>query len=85
MSAPSSLHVTKSDCVWHDLYEAALFETDRDQVAARIEQAERAITARIRELLMAKDDHIDEDQFLDDARYALQALRNCVGREANAA
>lgn len=85
MRALSLLEPAKSYCVWHDLYQAALFETDRDQVPERIAQAEQAIVARIQDLFMAMDDHIEEDQFLDDALYALQALRNCAGRQANAA
>jgi len=80
-----SHNTTKSDCLWHDLYQAALFETDLNQIPARIAQAEEAIVARMKELLMATDDHIEEEQFLDDALYALRALRNCAERQANAA
>jgi hypothetical protein len=63
---------------WHSLYQAALFETDREKIPARIDEAERAILERVRELFGAKNDHIEEDQILDDALYALRALRNCV-------
>ena len=70
---------------WHTLYQAALFETDRSKVPARIAEAEKAILSRVRELFGAETDHIEEDQVLDDALYALRALRHCVVGEANAA
>lgn len=70
---------------WHTLYHAALFETDRNKVPQRIEEAERAILSRIRELFVTNADHIEEDVVLDDALYALRALRNCVHSEAAAA
>jgi hypothetical protein len=63
---------------WHVLYHAALFETDRDRIPQRIADAEKAILSRIRELFAAESDHIEEDVVLDDALYALRALRNCV-------
>jgi hypothetical protein len=74
-----------STSTWHDLYHAALFETDRSKVPDRIAKAEQAILARIRELFMATSDHIEEDQVLDDALYALRALRNCVFSQTTAA
>ena len=70
---------------WHSLYQAAVFETDRDLIPARIAEAERAIMNRGRELFGVDSDHIEEDQILDDALYALRALRNCVAIGANAA
>jgi hypothetical protein len=63
---------------WHVLYHAALFETDRTQVPQRITEAEKAIVSRMKELFAAETDHIEEDVVLDDALYALRALRNCV-------
>ena len=85
MRALASQNAPKSDCVWHDLYQAALFETDRNRVPLRIAQAAQAIVARIKELFIATDDHIEEDLVLDDALYALRALRNCARTEAHAA
>jgi hypothetical protein len=77
---------TSDSCVaWHVLYHAALFETDRDQLPRRIAEAESAILARIRELFAVATDHIEEDVVLDDALYALRALRTCVLPESNAA
>ena len=70
---------------WHSLYQAALFETDRSMVPQRITEAEQAILSRVRELFGVETDHIEEDQILDDALYALRALRNCVVGEVNAA
>jgi len=73
-----------STAAWHDLYRAALFETDRDKVPQRIAEAEHAILTRIKELFGVDADHIEEDQVLDDALYAIRALRNCVVHEAAA-
>ena len=75
----SSGDSTKS---WHSLYQAALFETDRDLIPAH---AEWAIMNRVRELFAIDSDHIEEDQILDDALYALRALRNSVATGASAA
>ncbi|MFZ0734224.1 MAG: hypothetical protein WAM79_18030 [Candidatus Sulfotelmatobacter sp.] len=63
---------------WRILYQAALFETDREKVPERIAEAERAILARVKELFFDTTDHIEEDLVLDDALYAMRALRNCV-------
>lgn len=79
--APQSIPSSR----WHELYHAALFETDRDKVPDRIAKAEQAILVRIRELFLVTSDHIEEDQVLDDALYALRALRNCVVPETTAA
>ncbi|HKT87298.1 MAG TPA: hypothetical protein VJQ59_02595 [Candidatus Sulfotelmatobacter sp.] len=81
-SAPTSKSGSRS---WRILYEAALFETDREKVPLRIAEAERAILARVKELFFDITDHIEEDQGLDDALYALRALRNCVISEPKAA
>jgi hypothetical protein len=70
---------------WRDLDTAALFETDRDQIPARIANAEQAIVARARELFSAGNDTIEEDQALDDALYALRALQSCLQLQASAA
>ncbi len=70
---------------WRDLYTAALFETDRSRISARIADAEQAIIARARELFSAGNDTIEEDQALDDALYALKALQNCLQLQAQAA
>lgn len=85
MRKPPSGDTTKPKCAWQTLYQAALFETDRSKIPARIVQAEQAILARVKELFITSGDHIEEDQVLDDALYALSALRNCAVRDASAA
>lgn len=77
--------LSDSNPAWHTLYQAALFETDRNKIPKRIEMAEKAILARVKELFVVAGDHIEEDQILDDALYALRALRNCVVSESTAA
>ncbi|HWW13385.1 MAG TPA: hypothetical protein VN310_01885 [Candidatus Dormibacteraeota bacterium] len=69
---------------WRELYIAALFETDNNRLPARIADAENATVARARELFFAGVDTIEEDQALDDALYALRALRTCLGLRAAA-
>jgi len=82
----SSLHSSGgSSASWHSLYQAALFETDRELILGRIAKAEKAILDRVKELFGVDSDHIEEDQILDDALYALRALRNCVESETKAA
>lgn len=69
---------------WRELYTAALFETDKERVPARIADAEKAILVRARELFAAGADTIEEDQALDDALYALRALQSCLNFRAAA-
>jgi hypothetical protein len=64
---------------WRQLYKAALFETDRKMIPSRIDEAQKAIVARARELFGSSTDTIEEDQALDDALYALRALQHCLG------
>jgi hypothetical protein len=73
---------------WRDIYVAALFESDSVKVPSLIAEAEQAIILRARELFQASGDHIEEEEALDDALYALHALRTCLeihGRFAQAA
>jgi len=67
---------------WRELYTAALFETERERIPARIADAEKAIMVRARELFSFGSDTIEEDQALDDALYALRALQNCLDYRA---
>ncbi len=71
--------------VWHVLYHDALFERDHDQIPQKIAAAEMAILSRIKELFTVTTDHIEEDVVLDDALYALRALRTCVLPDSQAA
>jgi hypothetical protein len=61
---------------WRNLYLAALFESDPVHLSDRIAQAEHALVLRSRELFHSAGDHIEEEHALDDAMYALRALRN---------
>ncbi len=70
---------------WRELYSAALFERDREQIPLRIAAAEKAIIARSRQLFAAGSDTIEEDQALDDALYALKALQSCLDAGSMAA
>jgi hypothetical protein len=73
---------------WKNLYVAALLEGDVDRIPSLIAEAERAIISRARELFSAAGDHIQEEEALDDALYALHALKSCIqihGRFAEAA
>jgi hypothetical protein len=84
MNGVTSPTLTRVD-PWHELYKAALFETDKKKIPARIADAEQAIVARARELFFSSTDNIEEDQALDDALYALRALQNCPGLDSAAA
>ncbi len=63
---------------WRDLYSLALFETDKRELPSRIAKAEHALRIRAKELFSAGSDSGEEAQAVDDALYALQALRNCL-------
>ena len=83
-SSSNSAQPSTPALAWHVLYHAALFETDRSKLPQRIAEAEKAILARVEELYVVSTDHIEEDQILDDALYALRALRNCAWLDASA-
>jgi hypothetical protein len=73
---------------WRDVYVAALFESDSVKVPFLIGEAERAIILRARDLFQSPGDHVEEEEALDDALYALHALKTCLeihGRFAEAA
>jgi hypothetical protein len=84
MSTVGATSNTSLQPAWHILYEAALFETDKNKIPQRIAEAEKAILVRVRELF-GTTDHIEEDQVLGDALYALRALRNCIDLEVRVA
>ena len=62
---------------WRDLYVAALMEAD-DRMSVRITDAERVMLERARALFLASGDNIQEEDALDDALYALRALKTCL-------
>jgi hypothetical protein len=70
--------------VWLQLYKAALFELDANNVSDRIAEAETALVTRARELFRSAGDNIEEEQAVDDAMYALHALRSALKCRPNA-
>ena len=70
---------------WRDLYVAALFESDEKKLSERIAEAEWALVLRARELFYTAGDHIEEESDLNDAKYALNALRNACRGASQAA
>jgi len=88
MSTATFQSLKNQDKAWKDLYVAALLEGDAARVPVLIANAERAIVERARELFSAAGDHVQEEEALDDALYALHALKSCIqihGRFAEAA
>jgi hypothetical protein len=51
---------------------------DANKVSDRIVEAERALVTRARELFQSAGDNIEEGQAVDDAMYALHALRSAL-------
>ena len=64
--------------VWRQFYKAALFELDANKVSDRIAEAETALVTRARELFHSAGDNIEEEQAVDDAMYAMHALRSAL-------
>ena len=64
--------------LWRELYKTALFEPDPGKLLEDVMRAESAIVLCARQLFGQAGDHIEEEHDLDDAMYALQALRSCV-------
>jgi hypothetical protein len=64
--------------VWVQLYKDALFELDANKVSDRIGKAETALVTRARELFHSAGDNIEEEQAVDDAMYAMHALRSAL-------
>jgi hypothetical protein len=60
---------------WKELYNAALFETDKNKLSERIAHAEWALALRSRELFHTDSEHLQERQAVDSAINALYALR----------
>jgi hypothetical protein len=61
---------------WRDLYLDALLETNLLALPSRIDQADAAIN--LREADLSPGDNIEERQAMDDALYALRALRHSL-------
>ena len=66
---------------WHDVYQAAILETDRRKMPMRIECARRTLLERVRRL----DPQRPDDRWeLDRALHALRMLA-LLGKTSNAA
>jgi len=63
---------------WRTSYLLAIREADRNKISLRIAEAQREIVVRARELFNVPGDNIEEGQALEDALYALQALKSCL-------
>jgi hypothetical protein len=66
---------------WRELYQAALFETDRRRLPERIVVAEQALILRGRELFFAEEFDGTERRAVENALNSLHALENCLGLE----
>ncbi len=63
---------------WKNLYLAAIFEKDRRLLPERISAAEKAVTARGRELL-CNHGTAEEKEEIENALYMLRAFRTACG------
>jgi len=63
---------------WKDLYIVALRESDKNRIPSLIAEAEDAIKMRARALFYSAGDHVEEEEAMNDALYALYALKNCL-------
>ena len=63
---------------WRELYRSAALETDPQKLEMRIAEAVNAIILRGRELFAESAETSEEAEALDDALYALRALRSCL-------
>ena len=70
---------------WRELYRAAILELDPTQLPERILEAETALIVRAKELFQDGGSNEQETQDLDDAMYALQALRSALKYNPSAA
>lgn len=60
---------------WHDIYKAALLETDWSRIDERIQAAEDAIQGRKREFDLNHGGTPEENQAITDAMRSLSVLR----------
>jgi hypothetical protein len=70
--------------VWPQFYKAALFELDANKISDRIAEAKAVLVTRARELFYSTEDNIEEEHAVDDAMYALHALRSALKCRSNA-
>jgi hypothetical protein len=74
-----SAHPVGTAQPWKQCYRAALLENDPGKRPLLIDEAEKAIVTRARELFQATGDNAEEQEALDDAIYALHAFRTAIG------
>lgn len=71
---------------WRTLYRAAIFEANRCEISKRLSDAEEAIVRRTRELFTETGATVEtERDALDDAKYALEALKVALEHNTRAA
>jgi hypothetical protein len=75
MEAPFPQCAISTD--WKSLYRAAVFETNRGINPRLVAQAEKAVVARARELFY-NHGSLEEKEALEDALYALHALKTAL-------
>lgn len=73
----SSLYMTNR-YGWQEKYEAAILETDRGQLMARMVAAQKAVNIRLREIQADHGGTPQERQALMDAIFGLRTLRDDV-------
>lgn len=69
---------------WKELYQTAMCESDLNKLPERIADAEIALVMRARELFYSYEDRFEEEESLDDAMCALNALRGSLKRRPSA-
>ena len=83
-SSPSPTNSSENNG-WRELYRAAILELELTRLPERILQAETALILRAKELFQGGGSNEQETQDLDDAMYALQALRSALKYNPSAA
>jgi len=63
---------------WRVSYRTALFERDEQKLALRVAEAEKALILRAKELYGKSDRDSEEELAIEDAFYALKALRHSL-------
>lgn len=62
---------------WKTLYRAAILETNKSFIPQRVEEAEEAVLARVREIFYGNSEP-EEKEALEDALYALRAYKTAL-------
>ncbi|MBV9182941.1 MAG: hypothetical protein JO356_16655 [Acidobacteria bacterium] len=70
---------------WRRLCSAALLETDTSRTGPLIDDAERAIVRRARQLFGSPGENLIEEHALDSALFALHALKGCLAARVKSA